>query len=201
MANVNVISVNPSQKTLGSLHPEMLDKVARGCRVSTASSDASIKSAVNLFFGISKNSLPVSGKMFAVRAIASAWFIISGIASGVDFALFNAGALNIILGGMIFLGLFTRVSALAAIGMLLTSFTMNDVLTMDFAAFVSANAITLISSGVCMMVAIMGPGFYSTDQIIRRSIFKGIKNYNKNRAVHSAEMRLSYKAFQYGDRM
>ncbi len=201
MANVNVISVNPAQKTLGALHPEMLDKVARGCRVSNASSESGIKTAVNLFFGISKNSLSVSGKMFAARLIASAWFIMTGIALGIDFSLFNTGAVSIILGSMIFLGLFSRVSSLTAATILVTSISMTDVLSMDFASFISIHSIQILSAAVCLIVAVMGPGFYSIDQLIRRSIFKGIKKYNKNRAAHSAEMRLSYKAFQYADRI
>lgn len=206
MADVNVISINPGKKTLGALNIDVIEKVARSCRpAGHAIRIPKTKTVCNFIFGINKAVTSAwSSKLWICRSIISALFIAEGIISvmaGVSGTDLHLAIFNIIAGTLIFPGLFTRITAIsgfilylamgaASIPGLGLSFPVPAHEGLDFGA--------LAQSSAFLFLAITGPGRYSIDQLLRRSIFLSAKRRAIKRARNAAARRLSYKAWNSG---
>lgn len=202
MSKVQIISVNPAKKTLGALHPELLEKVARTCRIPAAPKPQSIfKTSVNTFFGINKGmTKAVSSRLLLTRVLLGVWFIISGITAGIDPFTINLSMLSTIFGGMLVLGILNRPASLAAAVLFAISAVgaATDISgTITLQNFISSDPFAILSCILCISIAICGPGLFSVDQLIRRSMLHLARTIRKRNATRKAERRLSYRAFQY----
>lgn len=211
--NFRVISVNPSQKTVGAiksdlLQSELLATVARRCRPQEINiRSMRLKTLINLFFGINKNvNEAFSGKLLFSRCAVSVALI--GFAA---FTAFSTPISWIALGlGIAFLlGFQTRIIASAAtISLLFASLAKiyPEISLINASAFElymgkMASAIPfseiecLLTATIFAALSYFGPGRYSLDQIIRRSAFRAIKRSSIARKHRRAEQRLSYRAY------
>lgn len=202
MSKVQIISVNPAKKTLGALHPELWEKVARTCRIPAAPKPQSIfKTSVNTLFGINKGITPVvSARLLIIRILLGTWFIISGVSAGVDPYTINLSMLSIIFGGMMILGLFNRMASLVAAALFAVA-AVGAAIDISGAVsahtLVSADPYALLSCILCVSMAICGPGLFSIDQLIRRGLMHAAKRIRIRNRARRASRRMSYKAFEY----
>lgn len=209
MADVNVISVNPSKQTLGALNFEFMHKMARTCRpMAQAIHTPRFKTVCNFIFGINKNVTPAwSAKLFFSRAIISAFFIaigIIGILSGAEGIRQAVSIFNIVIGGMLFLGFFARIASFA--GFLLNasiavSAALGYTWSLSAASVATFEMAEVTQALLLLIVAISGPGRYSIDQILRRAIFRKAKyqTLKRSRSIKYKEsaIRMSYRAWGY----
>ena len=91
---------------------------------------------------------------------------------------------EIVLGGMLLLGLFTRISSTAGF-LFFTYLTVSSVLEG------SVNLGLVIPAIISIIFMVTGPGIYSTDQLIRRTLIKKINNRRNRRKAE----RFSYRAY------
>lgn len=198
--DINVISVNPAKKSLGALHPELLGRMMKSCRIPKKIVSASgFSPIVNFIFGINKSvTTGWSGKLFVIRLLVSAYLIFNGIGSAPDFSAFNIAGVQIILGGMLFLGLFARIASIASAGI----FGWNAISFLASApeAAVMPDTSLILSAVLCVIAAITGPGRFSIDQLIRRSLVRAAKKraivQRRRKRRITSEERMCYKAFQ-----
>lgn len=180
MNDPRVISVNPGVKTLGELSTGFQPGIARISRCLSAPGTRNVsilKQSVNLLFGINRNiGTQVSGKLLFLRVLA-ACAVLLGIAGNMASAFSTPSAfLPILLGSSVALGLLTRPVALC--GVIFYGFATATSFTAG-APDVSAASLTVLSAAVC----VLGPGMFSADQILRRSIFRSMARVKKSRAA------------------
>lgn len=194
MNQLNVISINPGESTQAALHQELFDSAVRQYAPDAYShlfrTRDSFRDRTDFIFGISKGfSSANSGRILSCRILAA-----SGLAAFALLALNPVSMAAMICLGMaaaIGLGLFTRVvsfSAICAFGFLFWE-TFSQGEAMPFMLLVPVVA--------GLFFTISGPGLYSIDQLIRKSLLKMHKAYAQKRADARAAERLSYKAFRY----
>lgn len=204
-AKVNVISINPAKKTIGALHPELLERVAKGYKaMDDAMPKPHLKNFFNLFFGINKSvKAGWSGKLFAIRFFVAAYFLGIGIMSATSFPSADVPTLMICTGAMIFLGLFERVLSFAGF-LLLGSIALTSALGISWDLQPISTPFFNEQAAFCslfaLILAIIGPGRYSIDQIMRHTIYAAAKRRQARRisrnAERAADMRMSYRAWQ-----
>lgn len=198
--DINVISVNPAKKSLGALHPELLGRMMKNCRIPKKIAQASgFNPIVNCIFGINKTvTIGWSGKLFVVRILVSAFLILNGIAAAPDFSAFNVAAAQIVLGGMLFIGLFSRIAAIASAS--IYGWEIISVITASSEPWAIPDTALILSVTLCVIAAITGPGRFSVDQIIRRSLVRAAKRKaiarRRRKTREDIEKRTSYEAFQ-----
>ncbi|MDE6444605.1 MAG: DoxX family protein [Muribaculaceae bacterium] len=191
-AMADIISVDPAQTTLGALHPEFAERIARKVKVETPS--FSRRMWLDMTFacatpGVARNSrtMLLLRLCFAALMIVSGAFILSGEIysplAGFDAVTF--AALELAVGSMLALGLFTRFAMFAAVA------------GFGFMSFQSISAgIFDMQSLLCCLTSLsfllLGSGRYSADFLLRKSI---ILRAAKRRRKMQAD-RLSYKAYR-----
>ncbi|MDE6409200.1 MAG: hypothetical protein K2K81_03005 [Muribaculaceae bacterium] len=194
MSSINVISINPAQSAKSALHPEVFERIAREYRVDSEMTkiNLSAKKTINFAFGINKRiTRSISVKLLSVRAVAGLGLIGFSMFQGLSLSSFSLTWMMLILGVSLLSGLFTRFSSLISFGIFSYFGTMTALATgsLDYAC-IAASLISLV-------FMITGPGKFSTDQIIRRSLFRYAKNHARAKAIKLAENRLSYRAMRY----
>lgn len=207
-----VISVNPSQKTIGAINTDLLASVARHCRPADINiKSMRLKTLVNLFFGINKNvNEAFSGKLLFARCAVAVILICFAAMTG--FATLSAW-IAVAVATTLLLGFQTRIiTSLAAITMIGISIVkfypeISIINASDAEIFISRIAAGIPLSGIeCLLtaaffaaLAIFGPGRFSADQILRRKAFSAIKRNSVKRARQHrnqlANQRMSYRAF------
>lgn len=205
MAQVNVISVNPSKQTLGALNTERIENLARSCH----SGDAAIhfpglKSVCRFAFGVGNTaSNNFSAKLALVRVVAA---FVLGIATMSLTSILPISAnqtliATITIGSLIALGLFERLASLAGF-IALTSIIISSALGMGgLTEFLSSpsNVLTAMIAFGYLALSILGPGSFSIDKILGRAVYRTVKQQIERRkvrkALHKAELRNSYKAW------
>lgn len=189
MTKANVISVDPSKRTFGALHTELAPKVARQFPSALAHSSAGQESTGNhglaaFIFPTANCSFNLSMVLLALRLLLGALLLAEGITTlgavkspdAICIAEITAGAL-------IILGLMGRpVTFITAV-----YFTM---LLLSSAEFSQAN---LVFSVLSLIVCLGGPGWFSIDGTIRRTLDS--ERRSRIREKKLAEERLSYRAF------
>ena len=192
MAASNVISVNPGQKTLGALHPEVLAR--RRIDISAAKNNAA--KTLNLIFAVKEaKGNRRSMLLLVARIIVGFLFILSGYA-GLTQGLapvsyiqpHEYGIIMIVLGSMLGVGLFTR-----------------PVFLLGFLAWATASVVQAISGVIsmesclwaaCSMIfCFTGAGRWSLDMALRHIVYTTF--FGRRRETRQARQRLSYKAFSY----
>ncbi|MDE6006262.1 MAG: hypothetical protein K2G67_01755 [Muribaculaceae bacterium] len=195
MNNANVISVNPGIKTMGELNIDeiTLSRISRTLS-NPGQTSSTFKNILNGLFGI--NSMVTnrwSVKLASVRIIAGVIMLATGISSLTGMVMSaNSGMIGIaatILGASLILGLFSRILSIGAVGVSVV--ILAESLT---AGTVDQMALTMAMVGAIM--AIVGPGHYSLDQILRRSLFKLYRNRNRHDPDRDpAKIAFDYSAF------
>lgn len=209
MGNARIISVNPGAKSLGASNPDMLKRLARGYRNATPEvSVVGPKAFADFIFGINRNVSSVwSGKLLGIRLLIGALLIVSALMSGVDFHYLLFSNVQLVVGIMFIVGLFERMAALVGIAFYLLFFIWDSHLIVANNTTEIVTAIlhsTEILFVVLLIVgAVVGPGRYSIDQLMRRSIVNRIKTSEAQkqaiRRQKEADARLSYKAYMAND--
>lgn len=198
MNKPNVISINPGQKTLGQLRQEAekYNPVVKQL-VSTISSTVRLKACLNFFTGIDTKTMKgASARILLLRLFTS------GLLASFAYAVINPGvlaisdavlvpALNSVYGNIalstsifvmaasILLGFMTRIVSVAAFPYFI-SMVLQGTLPISI-----ASALLFVALGYI----ILGPGIFSVDQCIRKTIFRNYKRRAKRRAIRSSTPR------------
>lgn len=194
MNNSDTLSVDPGRTTLGALHPELNAQFLRGT-VRVPRRKKSGKKTLNFFFAATALCANSKGlAMLLLRwalgalLIVSGSFILSGeIDSPVSYINPELYAiLEIVSGGMLALGLFTRV----AMGIATLGFATISTLSIIEGIF---NLEALMCCVSCMVFLIFGSGKFSCDFLIRKAII--LATSKRKRRLQKNKM--TYKAFRY----
>lgn len=194
MNKPNVISINPGQKTLGQLHQEAerYNPVVKQL-VSTISSTVRLKACLNFFTGIDTKTMKgASARILLLRLFTA------GLLASFGYAVLNPAVvtisdavlvpgLNSVAGNMalavsifvmaasIILGFMTRIVSVAAF-----PFYVSMILQGSLPISISIATALLF---VALVFIILGPGIFSTDQCIRKAIFRSYKRRTKRAAI------------------
>lgn len=194
MNKPNVISINPGQKTLGQLHQEAerYNPVVKQL-VSTISSTVRLKACLNFFTGIDTKTMKgASARILLLRLFTA------GLLASFAYAVMNPSVLaisdavlvpaldsvqgNIALSTSIFvmavsilLGFMTRIVSVAAFPYFIPM-VLQGTLPISI-----ASALLFVALGYI----ILGPGIFSVDQCIRKTIFRNYKRRARRRAMQA----------------
>ena len=197
MNSLNVISINPGESTQAVLHPELLnsglrDRIHNGEGRNLFRTPSVFRDRVDFLTGISiSTSAKNSSRMLIVRLAAGAILGALGaylLHGSIDIVM---GITCIVMGISIATGFLTRIISFAAISMLTFMFW-NSLVSPD-----PTQVIWLAPAIPGLFFSIFGPGIYSVDSIIRKTMLRLNKSYRQKRAEKEAADRLSYKAFRY----
>lgn len=194
MNKPNVISINPGQKTLGQLHQEAerYNPVVKQL-VSTISSTVRLKACLNFFTGIDTKTMKgASARILLLRLFTA------GLMASFAYAVMNPSVLAIsdavlvpaldsvqgnialavsifVMAASILLGFMTRIVSVAAFPY--------------FIPMVLQGALPISIASALLFVAlgyiILGPGIFSVDQCIRKTIFRNYKRRARRRAIRA----------------
>ncbi|MDE6811263.1 MAG: DoxX family protein [Muribaculaceae bacterium] len=185
-SGILTISVNPAASTVGSLHPEacvnrMRRKVdIEGANLARRKSGAILRT----IFGATSLAPAWSLLLQAVRIACGAFMIYNGISMG-SFQL--EAVFSMAVGMMLVLGLATRfVMVLSALVYGVSSGLLIETGQLP----VEMISIAVVS----VFLAVVGPGRYSLDAVLRRYIFRKVRRYETRKLM---ENRFSYRAYQY----
>lgn len=198
MNKPNVISINPGQKTLGQLHQEAerYNPVVKQL-VSTISSTVRLKACLNFFTGIDTKTMKGASarilllRLFTAGLLASFAYAVMNpsvlaISDAVLVPALNSVYGNIALSTSIFvmaasilLGFMTRIVSVAAFPYFIPM-VLQGTLPISI-----ASALLFVALGYI----ILGPGIFSVDQCIRKTIFRNYKRRAKRRAIRARSPR------------
>ena len=194
MNKPNVISINPGQKTLGQLHQEAerYNPVVKQL-VSTISSTVRLKACLNFFTGIDTKTMKGASarilllRLFTAGLLASfGYAVINPAVVAISDAVLVPG-LNSVAGNMalavsifvmaasIILGFMTRIVSVAAFPFYV-SMILQGSLPISIATALLFVALVFI---------ILGPGIFSVDQCIRKTIFRNYKRRARRRTMQA----------------
>lgn len=188
----DIISVDPAQNTLGALHPEVVERIARKVNVDTPT--VSKQTWLNMVFacstpGVVRNSrtMLLLRLCFAALLIVSGAFILVGEIysplAGYDSTLY--AGIEIAIGSMLALGLLTRFAMIAAVA----GFGFMSYLSISAGVFDMQSLLCCFAS---LAFFLLGAGRYSADFLLRKAI---ILNAARRRRQRRAD-RLTYKAYR-----
>lgn len=198
MNKPNVISINPGQKTLGQLHQEAerYNPVVKQL-VSTISSTVRLKACLNFFSGIDTKTMKGASarilllRLFTAGLLASFAYAVMNpsvlaISDAVLVPALNSVYGNIALSTSIFvmaasilLGFMTRIVSVAAFPYFIPM-VLQGTLPISI-----ASALLFVALGYI----ILGPGIFSVDQCIRKTIFRNYKRRAGRRAMQARSPR------------
>lgn len=194
MNKPNVISINPGQKTLGQLHQEAerYNPVVKQL-VSTISSTVRLKVCLNFFTGIDTKTMKgASARILLLRLFTA------GLLASFAYAVMNPSVLAIsdavlvpaldsvqgnialftsifVMAASILLGFMTRIVSVAAFPYFIPM-VLQGTLPISI-----ASALLFVALGYI----ILGPGIFSVDQCIRKTIFRNYKRRARRRAMQA----------------
>lgn len=205
MADVKVISVNPSVQTLGAINTAKLEDFARSLRMNEASvSFPGLEAVCRFIFGVNPiDSDRVSSKPVFVRIVTAALFAFSAYTAS---ATFSTGlpflTLALVISGMIAVGFFERIASFGGFAML-TGLIIYSIVNSSATVLTLESTETILfvmMAGTLLAASVMGPGAISIDRIMCRALYRSIKkhiaHHREQQALHEAEIRLSYKAWR-----
>lgn len=198
MNKPNVISINPGQKTLGQLHQEAerYNPVVKQL-VSTISSTVRLKACLNFFTGIDTKTMKGASarilllRLFTAGLLASFAYAVMNpsvlaISDAVLVPALNSVYGNIALSTSIFvmaasilLGFMTRIVSVAAFPYFIPM-VLQGTLPISI-----ASALLFVALGYI----ILGPGIFSVDQCIRKTIFRNYKRRAGRRTMQARSPR------------
>lgn len=194
MNKPNVISINPGQKTLGQLHQEAerYNPVVKQL-VSTISSTVRLKACLNFFTGIDTKTMKGASARILILRLFTA-----GLLASFAYAVMNPSVLAIsdavlvpaldsvqgnialstsilVMAASILLGFMTRIVSVAAFPYFIPM-VLQGTLPISI-----ASALLFVALGY----VILGPGIFSVDQCIRKTIFRNYKRRARRRAMQA----------------
>ena len=194
MNKPNVISINPGQKTLGQLHQEAerYNPVIKQL-VSTISSTVRLKACLNFFTGIDTKTMKGASARILILRLFTA-----GLLASFAYAVMNPSVLAIsdavlvpaldsvqgnialstsifVMAASILLGFMTRIVSVAAFPYFIP-LVLQGTLPISI-----ASALLFVALGY----VILGPGIFSVDQCIRKTIFRNYKRRARRRAMQA----------------
>lgn len=207
MIDAKVISINPSKKTTGELHSEFLEKMARKCRPASLPM-MHFKTFVNLMFGINRHTSKTDSTKYLIFRLLIAGCLIIHTVLNTNYAItvpittWIAIAVSI---SLVF-GIFSRmtafsISAICVLTICMSSGGENQDLIIG--------SLSIPFYEICVYAILMfftaffGPGKWSIDNLIRKTILRiatGIQNRRSvSRKQKLAKDRLSYRAFSISE--
>ncbi len=183
MEQPTVISVNPGEKTLGAISMEGRSYDDLDARIAaTVSATPESKELINFLTGIDTGKISsLSSKLLVLRVISAI-----GIGYGAYQEYLASGFGSILL--LLTLGM-VGLSLLFGFGTrLISTIGFIIIATLGFKEVIPAMP-AVIYAIPAFLFMIMGPGIYSSDQLIRKAIFKATKRAKETRTS------FSYKAY------
>lgn len=191
MNSARIISVNPGLKTKGVLFEEGNRFAESGKRliVNTVRHNRSLN-FIDFITGIPRKATrAMAVRLVFVRIIFAVAFLAPSIYE-ISAGTYDMNSILYLVTGISMLcGIGTRVLSLAGVcmfGLIAYSGMGADITTAGISFWQPA-----VSAMLCMIMAVMGPGLYSADQIVRYFI-KGSK---KSVSARSSKQSLSYRAY------
>lgn len=172
MNTANVISVNPGRKTLGEVNaPLYFERITRTIAQSHKIKKPGI-GLLNFILGVNPAvNDSISWKLIALRSVygialslLAGYFMLQGTANTATIAIAATGI------SLIF-GIFSRLCALSCTSILIVLSVMGYMLTGTI------NTLQISIASFSMIFAVLGPGKFSVDQLIRRSIIRMKKHH------------------------
>ena len=190
-AKVAVVNVNPSASALGSVNVEsgMRAIRMRVLREGRAAARQKSGATLRLVFGNTSASERQSRPLMIGRMLFGIAMILGGFMIGSELGarFCSLSIFGVICGFMLIPGVLTRVSL--TLGAAWFGFIGLESLSMGSPAFLEL----MLACG-SVAFAVMGPGRFSADSILRRRIFRVVKRRETHRLM---ERRFSYKAMEY----
>ena len=196
MTRMNVISIDPAQATKGAMLSDISQSFRiKGSVLADIERPREKRESLNIISGINNRiSTIMSSRLFLLRLFMGILLLALGIypylpydvmtISGVSPVPQYVNICEIVLGGTLLLGLFSRITSTAG-------FVFFTYLTVNSAMEGTINLEPVIPAIISIIFMVTGPGIYSTDQLIRRTLIKKINNRRNRR---NAE-RFSYRAY------
>lgn len=190
-----IISVDPAQKTLGYLHYEFTGRLLRNSGIARNNEPSHSKYLLNLIFASSSPGgwkygicLLILRLFFAAIMIVSGSFILSGEINAPTTLIHPEiyAISQIVIGGMLALGFFSRFAMLAGFSGYAYIATCKII-----SGIFSISSLTLCMA--CLIFFILGTGRLSLDFLIRTTILR----HTRCRRRKLAKRRMSYKAIHY----
>lgn len=185
-SGILTISVNPAESTIGSLHPEAcVNRMRRKVDLEGANlARRKSGSLLRAFFGATSVVPSISVAMLIARIACSGYMIYSGV-EALSVSLIES-VIAFSMAAILMLGVGTRcLLGAAALGFGLMAGMLIDAGLMPVEM--------LVISGISLIWAIVGPGRYSMDAVLRRKIFRAIRRHETHKLM---ENRFSYRAYQ-----
>lgn len=183
MSDVKIISVHPAEKTLGALHPEVIERMKRVARFNVLScrNERKLRSRLNFFFAVNgKMSRSISRKLVIIRIIAGL------LVAGAPFIGFSGmldplSIVMISLGVLLAFGFMTRFVSLGIAAVMLYDFAMTFM--------PSSPDITLLFAALPYIgLALLGGGHHGLDALLRHRIYRRMARRREQRL---AKIRMS----------
>lgn len=191
----DIISVDPGQKTLGSLHPEITDTILRNSVLGVKNESTHSYGLLGVFFAAATPGSRRYGlcilllrMLFATIVIVAGSFILYGeiSAPAIPLAPQVYAIALIVIGSMLAVGFLSRIATLTGFA----GFAYIAVSAIFMGVF-NISALMLCMGSLAFLM--LGTGRYSLDFFIRKSIH----NRSVNRRRKIAERRLTYQAYRY----
>lgn len=199
MKDINIISVNPSASATSILHEQGLKRIARRCRTKVSAKPLDIlRLTISSIFGINKSvTSGWSAKLWIIRSAVAIFLVVYGFAEGASFRTFGIHEIEVITGLIMIPGIFTRLAAItASVVFMITLYPAIVSLTpVEFINDTTAMT-SIVAATLCAVTALLGPGRYSIDQILRRAMLKAIDSRRIAAEQRAIRDRMSYKAWR-----
>lgn len=197
MSNVDalIVKVNPGATTLGALNPGSIAGKFRKNVLNEGYSNqgVSVRKLFRVVFGPTGIAASTSRVILTARMMTGIFMILSGfiLGSQLGYAYHPIATFAVMAGGMLIPGIATRLTMAAGVVIFaVAGFGMSLPGTIP--------GVELILSGLCLLMALAGPGRFSSDAVIRRNIFRWLRRRDMRIGI---EQRASYKAFHYAERI
>lgn len=193
---MNIISIDPAQATKGAMLSEISQSFRmKGTVLADIERRREKRESLNIISGINNRiSTIMSSRLFLLRLFMGVLLLALGIYPYLPYEITAVpesssvpqyvNICEIVLGGSLLLGLFTRISSAAG-------FVLFTYLTVNSAMQGAINLELVIPALISVIFMVTGPGIYSTDQLIRRTLIKRINNRRDRRKSE----RFSYRAY------
>lgn len=201
MNRIEVLSVDPGEKTLGALHPEAAACLAAGSRIIAPRESSICTDTLSFLTAVRHPSMLRMGfSLLLLRCLFGAALIVGGayaidpqafaadLSQGTAFSNHWLALVQIAAGSLVCLGFSTRLVCLALAAVCGT---------LTFTALESGTAFEPYALPLfgALVFAVMGPGCISFDCLVQKGINKW--RQHRNDPARLAAKRLSYEAFKY----
>lgn len=182
MKDARIISVNPASTAPGDANSGIIQTLARSYRKSARFARLmGLKSLIDALFGINKTVSEVwSTKLLFIRLLIGAFFITVALTNGVNFSVLSLWNIQLVVGILLIIGFFCRIAALTGLAACVSVMLMQTsvMLAPDISQVLTPllHSPLMIQSLLFASVAIIGPGRFSIDQLIRHLLLSHLSS-------------------------